>query len=325
MPSSDLRCEAHTPSTTIHKRIALTVRYEGTAYCGWQLQAGDVPTVQARLESALSVIATQPIRVICAGRTDTGVHAQYQVVHFDPPLHRALEAWVWGANAHLPADIRVQTATEVSEDFHARFSALWRRYVYIIANTPVAPTLMRNTMTWIRKPLNVRAMKKAAACLVGEHDFSSFRGSRCQAKSPVRTVSQLSVTQVPLGARGEMVPSDNLSAKASVQTHGVDLGGAQVACPQFGVGGQGMPAIITIDITSNAFLHHMVRNIAGSLLRVGLGEAEVAWIAEVLAKRNRCAAGVRAPSHGLHMVDVEYPSVFGIPRMPLEQLMFPVS
>jgi len=173
-------------------RIALGLSYEGTAYCGWQYQE-NVPSIQACLESALGKVANHPIRVICAGRTDKGVHALEQVVHFETDSIRDARAWLLGTNANLPADIRIQWAREVSADFHARFSAIARAYRYVIYNHRTPTALLRNHVTIFHKPLDEKSMQEAANYLVGEHDFSSYRAAQCQAKSPVRTVTLLEV------------------------------------------------------------------------------------------------------------------------------------
>lgn len=180
-------------------RIALGIEYDGSRYHGWQLQDG-VTTVQACVEAGLSRVADEPIRVICAGRTDTGVHAACQVVHFDTRAERSSRSWVFGANANLPKDISVLWAQPVPDDFHARFKAERRRYRYVIFNRPVRPTFLQHRVTWEYRPLDPGRMSAAARHLLGEHDFSSYRALACQARSPVRTLYRLDV--VP---RGELV------------------------------------------------------------------------------------------------------------------------
>lgn len=175
-------------------RYALCVEYSGTAYHGWQIQREDnVPSIQGKVELALSRIANSPVTVICAGRTDARVNATYQIIHVDSPVQRDARAWVLGTNSHLPDDIAIQWAKPVSHDFHARFSALERRYRYLIYSHPVKPGLMPKGVTWTHKKMDVERMKKAAAHLIGKHDFTSYRAVGCQAKSPVRDVRQLDI------------------------------------------------------------------------------------------------------------------------------------
>lgn len=249
------------------KRIVCAVEYDGAGFCGWQRQ-DHAPSVQACVEQALSKVADHPVKVVCAGRTDTGVHATWQIVHFESSAARDTRAWVLGGNANLPGGVRLLTAAEVSEDFHARFAALSRTYRYVILNRPVRSALWRNQVSWQHRPLDVEPMRRGAALLRGEHDFSSFRAVACQAKNPVRTVHRLDVTR-----SGEFV---------------------------------------YLDICANAFLHHMVRNIAGVLMAVGAGQRPVDWVSEILALRDRTRGGVTAPASGLYLVGVEYPQSFGV-------------
>lgn len=251
------------------QRIALGVEYNGAAFSGWQIQEGTA-TVQACVESALSTVANHPVRVACAGRTDAGVHALGQVVHFDSDAPRTMRSWVFGANANLPKEISVLWAQPVSDDFHARFSAIRRRYRYVILSRPVRPTFLAGRVSWDYRPLDEKRMAAAAAHLVGEHDFTSYRALACQAKSPVRTLYRLAVTR-----------QDDL---------------------------------VFLDIEANAFLHHMVRNIAGVLMAIGAGEREPLWAREVLEMRDRTLSGVTAPPHGLYLMEVGYPEVFAIPQ-----------
>lgn len=180
--------------TALAARIALGLRYDGAAYEGWQSQPSG-NTVQDRLEAALGAIAAAPVRVVAAGRTDTGVHAAGQVCHFDVEAARPMTAWVRGANAHLPADIAVQWACATRADFHARFCAIERSYVYVLCNEPVRPALFAHQVGWFHRPLDVEAMRHAAAQLLGEHDFSAFRSAECQAAHPVRTLRALDIEQ----------------------------------------------------------------------------------------------------------------------------------
>lgn len=255
-------------------RYALAVEYAGAAYHGWQKQLKDpVPSVQERLEKALSRIANHPVQVICAGRTDAGVNASYQIIHFDSQVQRDERAWVMGTNSHLPDDIAVHWARPVSSEFHARFSARSRRYRYLIHTSAVKPAILPRGVTWTWKTLDLAAMQTAAQALVGEHDFTSYRAVGCQAKNPVRRIEFLEVSRVG--------------------------------------------RLLMIDVQANAFLHHMVRNIAGVLMRIGAGEAPVGWAAEVLAARDRRAGGVTAPPYGLYFVDVAYDPVFALPKSEL--------
>lgn len=175
-------------------RIALVLEYDGGRYCGWQSQPQGC-SIQDALEAALSAIAKEKIRVITAGRTDTGVHALYQVVHFDTAAQRPLSAWVRGVNALLPNDIAILWAAEVSDEFHARYSALERRYLYLLLNQPVRPGIHHHKVGWHHSPLELEKMQSAANILIGEHDFSAFRAAECQAKSPIRTMTQLHITR----------------------------------------------------------------------------------------------------------------------------------
>ncbi len=237
----------------------------------------DVQTVQEQLESGLSEVAQAPVRVHCAGRTDTGVHGFGQIVHFDAPVQRSSKAWVLGGNANLPVDIRIHWAVPVIAQFHARFSALARRYRYVIANTPVRPALLYAQVTWQRRPLAEHAMHEAAQCLVGERDFSAFRAAGCQSKTPMRNVHSIDVRRC-----GDL---------------------------------------IVVDIKANAFLHHMVRNIVGSLMAVGYGRNDLRWIDKLMAGRDRSHAAETAPSHGLYLVEVDYPVHYGLPQTPYGPLL----
>ena len=249
------------------------MEYHGGHYHGWQAQPHlVVPTVQEALEEALQKIAGLPVRTVCAGRTDTGVHAFGQVVHFDDPVGRSPKAWVMGTNRHLPADIRVHWAVPVATEFHARFSATARRYRYIILNSDQRPALLDGLVAWERRKLDVAAMNEAAQCLLGEQDFSAFRAAHCQASTPMRCIT-------------------NCSVEARQQR-------------------------VVIDVTANAFLYHMVRNIAGSLIAVGIGVQSVDDFRSVLIGLDRSAAGDTAPAEGLYLVQVCYPDTFDLPSIP---------
>lgn len=251
-------------------RVACRVEYDGSCFNGWQSQPHpNVTTVQQILETALASVASQPVRVHCAGRTDTGVHGVCQIVHFDDPVGRSCKNWVYGTNAYLPPSVRVHWAVEVPEDFHARFSALSRRYRYVIANTPIRPALLAGKASWQRRPLDASLMHGAAQSLLGEQDFSAFQAASCQSPTAMRDVREVSVER-------------------------------------FG-------DLVVIDIQANAFLHHMVRNIAGSLMAVGAGRHPAAWISDLLKGRDRTEAADTAPPDGLYLVAVEYPAHFGLP------------
>ena len=254
-------------------RYALGVEYDGSDFSGWQRlgKPGEtaVATVQQALETALSSIADTPIATICAGRTDAGVHAACQVVHFDTEVERDPRGWVLGTTTRLPASICVRWCLPVADDFHARFSARARRYRYRILNRPVRPALGRQYLSWERRPLDADAMQRAAQALVGEHDFSAFRTVHCQAPHARRDMHSLSVCR-----DGDEV---------------------------------------VIEVQANAFLHHMVRNIVGSLLVVGRGDQGEHWLGELLAGRDRNVAGPTAPAAGLVFLGARYPREWGLP------------
>ncbi len=249
-------------------RIAAGIEYDGRPYCGWQIQNG-VRTVQKEVEKALSKVANHPVQVICAGRTDTGVHAANQVIHFDTTAMRSDYSWVRGANTHLPESICLTWAKPVNDNFHARFMARRRCYRYIILNRSVRPAFLVGKVARQYRPLDVVRMAEAAQHLIGEHDFTSYRAQACQAKSPVRDMQRIDVTR-----SGEF---------------------------------------IYLDICANAFLHHMVRNIAGVLMTIGAGKKPVDWTKEVLEYRDRREAGITAPAAGLYLVSVSYDAEFGLP------------
>jgi len=253
-------------------RIALMVEYDGSQYHGWQSQTG-LRTVQGVLETALSQVAAQEVSVVCAGRTDTGVHATNQIIHFDCENERNVRAWIHGANSFLPKDVCVKWGREMPEHFHARYSALSRRYRYVIYNVAIRPALLRSNVTWQYRQLDHRLMQDATQFLLGEQDFTSFRSVECQSKTPMRNIHDLKVTR-----KGD---------------------------------------VIVIDITANAFLHHMVRNIAGVLIAVGSGRKPVAWVHEVLLAKDRKLGAETAPPYGLYLVSVAYPEEFGmLPSIP---------
>ena len=249
-------------------RFAMQVEYDGTNYSGWQRQQHS-RSVQETLEASLSKVANQQVRVVCAGRTDAGVHASSQVVHFDTVAKRSAYQWMFGCNSALPADIKICWAQSVSAQFHARFSALSRSYRYIIYDRPQSPAIFSSGLTWSKRKLDADKMNQAIQLLLGEHDFSSFRASRCAAYSPVRNVLSANVKRVA--------------------------------------------DFVILEITANAFLQHMVRNIAGVLLAIGSSDLSTAHIGELLALKDRTKSAPTAAPHGLYLVDVEYPPDFGLP------------
>ena len=231
--------------------------------------------MQDRLESALAKFTAAPVATTCAGRTDTGVHALEQVVHFDTGLLRDAAAWLRGVNAFLPPSIAVRWAAEVEnegleEDFHARFSARARTYHYLLYNHPVRSPLLVGKAGWSFRPLALEPMREAAACLVGSHDFSAFRSSQCQARSPVKNMYEISIAQ-----------------------HG-DL--------------------IVFSLRASAFLHHMVRNIVGSLIYCGQGKQPPAWLKEVLQGRERRFAAPTFMPDGLYLAKIEYDAKWALPE-----------
>lgn len=254
-------------------RFAASVQYDGASYHGWQRLKSGLPTVQAAVEKALSTVANHQISVVCAGRTDAGVHGCNQIIHFDTEAERSERGWVYGANSNLPDTVTLNWVTPVPEDFHARFSALWRRYRYVIYNHPIRPAHLPKGVTWNYRPLDVSRMRRAIGYLVGEHNFNAYRAIQCQAKNPVRNVSHLRISQ-----------------------HG---------------------HLLVMDIQANAFLHHMVRNIAGVLMTIGCGKREPEWAKIVLDSRDRREGGVTAAPWGLYLVDVGYPETFALPSRSL--------
>lgn len=252
-------------------RIAIGIEYDGTAYNGWQRQHNGCG-VQERVEQALSIVADETVTTTCAGRTDAGVHAAGQVVHFDTNSERTDRSWLLGANSNLPNDINANWVRRVDDEFHARFSAIARSYRYLILNRPVRSSLCHRRTWWVHAPLNERCMHDAAQLLVGKHDFSAFRAARCQASTPVREVKLISVER------------DNDR--------------------------------VVLEITANAFLRHMVRNITGMLATIGSGERPVEWLAEVLESKDRKRGGVAAPPNGLTLVRVDYPGMYDLPDSP---------
>jgi len=249
-------------------RIALGIEYDGTAYKGWQRQKTGLG-VQQRVEESLRTVANHSVEVTCAGRTDTGVHAAGQVIHFDTTSRRSDRSWLLGANSNLPDDISVIWACQVADDFHARFFAIGRNYRYRILNRLQRSALHRYRAWWVHQPLDADGMHAAAQLLLGEHDFSAFRAAGCRARTAQRNITDIAVVR-----DGDW---------------------------------------ITLSVSANAFLQHMVRNICGSLVAVGEGAATHGWFAKVLASRDRKLGGIAAPPHGLTLMSVDYPVNSGIP------------
>jgi tRNA pseudouridine38-40 synthase len=260
-------------------RIALGIEYDGSRFLGWQTQP-DGGAVQDAVEPALAGIAGESVTVTCAGRTDRGVHAREQVIHFDTQAARPQSAWVRGVNAMLPDSVAVLWAREMPAEFHARFSARARTYRYVLVNRPVRPALAARYAGWFHAPLDVAAMRLAAGRLVGEHDFSAFRSAECQAKSPLRTVHSIQIEQS--GMRIDFI------------------------------------------VRANAFLHHMVRNLIGTLVYVGKGKHPPAWAGELLESRERARAAPTFAAEGLYLEKVEYEPHWDLPATAARPLELPV-
>jgi len=251
------------------QRWALGVEYDGTHYCGWQQQPGR-RTVEGELAEAVGHVADHAVDLCCGGRTDAGVHALGQVVHFDTTVVRSARAWVLGVNANLGRHTSIVWARPVPHFFHARFSAQRRHYRYTIHNRSARSALLAGRVAWVQTPLDVSAMQAGGACLVGEHDFSAFRAAECQSRSPIRRLESLRVQR-----DGELVH---------------------------------------IDVAANAFLHHMVRNIAGLLIEVGRGVRPPSVVRELLAGRDRRANAPTAVAEGLCLRSIDYPAAFRLPH-----------
>lgn len=261
------------------KRIALGIQYDGSSWSGWQTQP-DGRTVQDVLEAGLEKFTRHEVATVCAGRTDAGVHAIEQVVHFDTDISREVASWIRGVNAFLPPSIAVRWACEVprdaADDFHARFSASARTYHYVIYNHPVRSPLLSGKVGWVFRPLDEVSMRNAARALIGVHDFSAFRASQCQAKSPVRTMHEIDIAR-----KGNL---------------------------------------IVITLRANAFLHHMVRNIVGSLIFVGSGKKSSIWLQEVLEGRERHHAAPTFMPDGLYLAKIEYDKKWQLPQQSGDSL-----
>jgi tRNA pseudouridine38-40 synthase len=255
-------------------RIALGLEYDGTDFVGWQTQRHG-RTIETVLAQAVTAVAAEPVTVHAAGRTDAGVHALQQVVHFDARAARTLRQWHLGINSNLPPDVAVRWVRQVPEDFDARRSAIARRYRYTIAQQPYRPALGRRRAWWVREPLDCGAMSAAAVHWLGEHDFSTFRAAGCQSRSAVRRLTALDVAR---------------------RTHADG-------------------ALVTVELKANAFLQHMCRNLVGTLVEIGRGELAPGAAAALLSRRDRTAAGVSAPPQGLVLLEVLYPAHYEIPAL----------
>jgi tRNA pseudouridine38-40 synthase len=249
-------------------RFALGLEYDGRAYCGFQSQPSGC-SVQDALERALAAIADGPVRAVAAGRTDAGVHATSQIVHFDAPVARPLTAWIRGVNAHLPSSAAILWCAPVADDFHARFAATARHYAYLLLDRDVRPALLHGRVGWFHAPLDVDAMRDASRVLVGRHDFSSFRAAECQAKSPVKTLTRLDVTR--------------------------------------------SAGLVRVDVSADAFLQHMVRNIVGALVEVGSARRSVASLRELLAAADRTQGSATFAADGLYFTGADYDARFALP------------
>ena len=249
-------------------RLALGVEYDGRAFCGFQSQPSGCG-VQDALERACAAIAAAPVRIVAAGRTDAGVHATSQIVHFDAPVARPASAWVRGVNAHLPPGAAVLWCVPVAADFHARFAATARHYTYLLLDRPVRPALLHGRVGWFHAPLDVDAMREGAQLLVGRHDFTSFRAAECQAKSPVKTLARLDVRRAG--------------------------------------------AFVRFDLSADAFLHHMVRNIVAALVAVGARRRDPEWLRAVLGAADRTQAAATFAADGLYFVGADYDARFALP------------
>ena len=261
-------------------RIALGIEDDGSRFLGWQTQPGG-GTVQDALEAALAAIATERVAVTCAGRTDRGVHALGQVVHFDTAVSRPESAWVRGVNAVLPGSVAVLWSRSVPADFHARYSARARVYRYVLLNRAVRPALAARHVGWCHAPLDVQAMRAAAELMLGTRDFSAFRSAECQAGTPVRTLQALDIEQ-----RGER---------------------------------------IDFVLRANAFLHHMVRNLVGTLIYVGRRKHPPGWVREVLESRERARAAPTFSPEGLYLEAVQYESCWELPGSRPHALTLPTD
>lgn len=250
-------------------RYACGIEYDGNGFLGFQSQVQQ-PTIQDCLEKSISLVANHPVKVICCGRTDTGVSATAQVIHFDSDTKRKDYQWIMGTNTHLPQGISMLWIKVVPDDFHARFSALQRTYQYVIFNRWIRPTIKRQHVTWEKMPLDAESMNQAAQYLQGEHDFNAFRSSACQSKTPVKKIYKISVNR-----------EDNL---------------------------------VILNVAGSGFLHHMIRNIVGSLLPIGRGEKPIESMRTILNSKDRTQAGITAAPNGLSFQIIKYPKKYNLPE-----------
>lgn len=262
------------------KRIVLGLQYSGTEWQGYQTQLHR-NTVQDSLQAALQQFSQCKVETTCAGRTDAGVHALEQVVHFDTELQRSMYSWLNGVNAFLPSSIAVRWACEVppelgGREFHARFAAVARTYHYVLFNNPVRSPLLAGRTGWVFRSLDVERMRAAAAYLIGTHDFSAFRAAQCQAKTPIKDMQEINIMQ--------------------------------------------SGPLIILTLRANAFLHHMVRNIVGSLIYVGNGAKQPIWVKEVLESRDRSLAAPTFMPDGLYLARIDYDPGWGLPQETLINL-----
>lgn len=258
-------------------KYAIGIEYSGADYCGWQQQKHCV-SIQQHLQQAIGFVANHTVQLVCAGRTDAGVHAMEQIAHFESDAERDSRAWILGTNCRLPRDIRVKWISMVEPEFHARFSAIARSYRYVILNNDIPSAIFHDRCSWEFHPLDHQKMHDCAQVLVGEHDFSSFRAAGCQAKSASRNIHSIEVSR--------------------------------------------RDQLIYLDIKANAFLYHMVRNIAGSLMEVGRGQQASDWIEELLAAKDRNLAGITAPAAGLYLMRAYYPDSIILPNSAQKPVLF---
>lgn len=254
-------------------RYACGVEYDGHGFLGFQIQIQE-PTIQNSLEKAIASVANHEVRITCSGRTDTGVSATAQVIHFDSEQEREDYQWVMGINTTLPRGIAVLWVKAVNDNFHARFSAMQRSYEYVLYNRWIRPSINRHQLTWEKQPLNADKMHQAAQYLLGKHDFSSFRSSACQSKTPVKTINYISVTR------------ENSK--------------------------------VIMKVKASGFLHHMIRNIIGTLLPIGRGEQAVENMKVILENKDRTTAGITSAPNGLTFKTVKYPKEFNLPETDID-------
>ena len=250
-------------------RFACGIEYDGHGFLGFQIQIQE-PTIQSCLEKAFSKVANHSIKISCSGRTDTGVSATAQVIHFDSHVERSDYQWIMGVNTNLPSGISLIWIHQVDDDFHARFSAIQRSYQYVILNRWIRPAINRHSVTWEKLPLDEKKMHQAAQYLRGEHDFNAFRSSACQSKTSIKTINYISVVRT--GNR------------------------------------------VIMDVKANGFLHHMIRNIIGTLLPIGRGEKTIKSMQVILESRDRTTAGITASPNGLSFNTVKYPECYNLPE-----------